>query len=327
MTMDSKNGSGPTEGNSGQAGEGFVSTSVEFPSCGEILRGNLLKPLSGSAPFPAIVMAPGMSGVKEGSIMQFATFFANSGFAVLAFDNINFGESGGSPRQEADPVLQRRGYRDAITFMTLRPEIDEDKIGIFGTSYSGGHTLEVAAHDRRVKCVVAQIPAISGQEAFRRAVRGDLRGAVLKMQDDDRKKRFLGEPAAVIKAVSDNPADLCVMPGRAAYEYFMEQGRVAPNWRNEVTLRSLDFYRGLDTTPYLPFISPTPLLMFVALDDELTAPDIALKAFATALEPKKLVLLPGGHFAPYGAEFELTSTSARDWFAKHLIIGGSAALN
>jgi uncharacterized protein len=120
---------------------------VDFPSCGATLRGQLLVPKT-DGPHAAIAMAPGMSGVKEGSIMKFAEFFASGGFAVLAYDNINFGSSGGEPRQEVDPVLQRRGYRDAITFLTFRPEIDEERIGIFGTSYSGGHVLEVAAHDQ-----------------------------------------------------------------------------------------------------------------------------------------------------------------------------------
>jgi len=41
-----------------------------------------------------------------------------------------------------------------------------------------------------------------------------------------------------------------------------------------------------------------------------------------ALEPKKLVLLSGGHFAPYEEEFELSSAAARDWFVGHL---GTAA--
>jgi uncharacterized protein len=226
-----------------------------------------------------------------------------------------------------DPVLQRRGYRDAITFLTLRPEIDEERIGIFGTSYSGGHVLEVAAHDRRVKCVVSQIPAISGFEAFRRSVRPDARAAVLRKQNKDRESRFLGLDPAMVKAVSDDPADFCAMPGRVSFDYFMEQARIAPNWRNELTLQSMDLYRGIDNAPFVPWISPTPLLMIVALGDEVTPPDLSLDAYSKAKEPKKLVLLPGNHFAAYSEEFTLTGNEARDWFTRHLVVGGSVALN
>jgi uncharacterized protein len=299
---------------------------VEFPSCGTTLRGTLLKPKEASEPLPCVVMAPGMSGVKEGSILKYAEYFARGGFAVIAYDNINFGESGGEPRQEVDPHLQRRGYRDAITFATLRSDIDGTRIGIFGTSYSGGHVLEVAAHDRRVRCVVSQIPAISGFHAFQR-LRSDVRADALRQQDEDRLARFQGQPPKMVKAVTDDPNEPCTMPGLAAYEYFMEQGRVAPNWQNSVTLRSLEFYRGIENAVFTPWISPTPLLMIVALGDELIGPELALDAYHQAREPKKLVLLPGGHFSPYEAEFSLTGNEARDWFTRHLLVGGTVGLN
>ena len=299
---------------------------VEFASCGTSLRGLFLMPKEKREALPTIVMAPGMSGVKEGSIMKYAEYFARGGFAVLAYDNINFGESGGEPRQEVDPALQRRGYRDAITYVSSRPEVDKTRIGIFGTSYSGGHVLEVAAHDRRVKCVVSQIPAISGFKAFQRLPR-PAQAAALKAQDEDREARYLGKPPKTLKAVSDDPTELCAMPGLAAYDYFMEQQRIAPNWKNSLTLRSMDLYRSVENSVFTPWISPTPLLMIVALEDDLAWPDLALDAYNQAKEPKKLVMLPGNHFCPYEAEFSLTGNEARDWFTRHLVVRGSVALN
>src|SRR5258705_928372 len=59
----------------------FDRLDVDFPSCAATLRGVLLLPRT-EGPFPVIVMAPGMTGVKEGSIMQFAEIFASGGFAV-----------------------------------------------------------------------------------------------------------------------------------------------------------------------------------------------------------------------------------------------------
>lgn len=300
---------------------------VEFPSCGVLLRGLLLVPKERQGKLPAIVMAPGMSGVKEGSIFKYAEFFARGGFVVLAYDNINFGDSEGEPRQEADPQLQRRGYRDAITFVSLRPEVDRQKIGIWGTSYAGGHVLEVAAHDRRVKCVVSQIGFASGIQNFLRRVTPQNREAFLAAQDADREARFLGKKPAVIKAVSNDPTELCAMAGPAAYEYFMDQAKQAPNWKNQLTLRSVDLTRSLENAAFTPYISPTPLLMIIALEDELISSDLALQSYRNALEPKRLVLLPGNHFSPYVKEFALTGNSARDWFTRHLMVGGSVALN
>jgi fermentation-respiration switch protein FrsA (DUF1100 family) len=300
---------------------------VEFASCGTKLSGLLMIPRRVAGPLPAIAMAPGLSGVKEGSIAKYADFFARGGFVVLAFDNINFGESGGEPRQEADPMLQRRGYRDAITFLCLQPEVDRERIGIWGTSYAGGHVLEIAAHDRRVRCVVSQIGAISGFEALRRAFRPAARQEILRETNQDRERRFEGHPPRMIKAVSNDPAEPCAMPGPAAYEYFMEQAKVAPSWQNRLTLRSLDLLWGLENSVFMPRITPTPLLMIVALEDELVPSDLSLAAYAQAHEPKKLVLLPGNHFTPYVEQFELTGNQARDWFTRHLIVGGSVGLN
>ena len=73
-----------------------------------------------------------------------------------------FGASDGSPRQEVDPIAQIRDYRDAITFAETLPGTDPARIGVWGSSYSGGHVLIVAAIDRRVKCVVSQVPMVSG---------------------------------------------------------------------------------------------------------------------------------------------------------------------
>ncbi|MFT4115398.1 MAG: alpha/beta fold hydrolase [Bradyrhizobium sp.] len=300
---------------------------VSFSSCGATLRGNLFLPQGATARLPAIAMAPGMSGVKEGSILKYAEYFARGGFAVLAYDNINFGASDGEPRQEADPQLQRRGYRDAITYLSLRPEVDADRIGIWGTSYSGGHVLEVAAHDRRVKCVVSQIAGASAMKTFVGRWRPEQRLALLALQDRDRVARFRGEPPAMIKAVSDVPGEACVMPGPVAFSYFMEQTKAAPSWRNEVTLRSVDLARSCENGAFLPHISPTPLLMIVALNDELAPSELSIAAFHTANEPKKLVLIPGHHFTPYVDEFALTGNEARDWFTRHLVVGGSVAIN
>ena len=58
--------------------------------------------------------------------------------------------------------------------------------------------------------------------------------------------------------------------------------------------------------------------MIVGLTDSITCTDLQLEAYNHALEPKKLVLMPGGHFAPYVEEFELSSSAARDWFSCHL---------
>ena len=70
---------------------------------------------------------------------------------------------------------------------------------------------------------------------------------------------------------------------------------------------------------YLPWISPTPLLMGVAENDVLTPTDIAIAGYATANEPKQLIIMPGGHFDAYIDGFDIAATAAVQWFTEHLV--------
>lgn len=132
-------------------------TDVEFDAEGVTLRGWLYRPDGGSARAPAVVMAHGFSAVKEMYLDAYADAFQASGLAVLVFDNRGFGASDGEPRQDIDPWAEVRDNRHAITWIQLQDGVDPDQIGVWGSSYSGGHVLVVGALDRRVRCVVSQV--------------------------------------------------------------------------------------------------------------------------------------------------------------------------
>src|SRR5438128_5736915 len=106
---------------------------------------------------PAVAMALGFGAVKEMYLEPFAHRFAAAGIAALVFDYRGFGSSGGEPRQRVFPHDQMEDYRNALTWLSLQPEIDADRRGVWGTSFSGAHVIEVAAHDPRVKAVVSQV--------------------------------------------------------------------------------------------------------------------------------------------------------------------------
>jgi uncharacterized protein len=180
---------------------------------------------------PTIVMAHGYSAVKEMYLDSFAEVFCKAGLACLVFDNRNFGASDGEPRQEIDPWQQVRDYRDAITFAETLETTDPERIGIWGSSYSGGHVLVVGAIDRRVKCVVAQVPLISGHANARRLIRADYI-AGLQMFDGDRRARMQGQPPATIPVVSESPAGPAGLPTPDSWTFFTGTGRDrAPAWR------------------------------------------------------------------------------------------------
>jgi len=114
------------------------------------------------------------------------------------------------------------------------------------------------------------------------------------------------------------------LPTPDSWEWFSETGkRRAPAWKNEVTLRSVELLMEYEPGMYVERISPTPLLMVVAAGDHLVPSDLALEAYQRAREPKRLVLLPGGHFDAYVKDFDTASGAARDWFFQHLGSPGS----
>lgn len=286
---------------------------------GLTLRGWLYLPTDAGGRHPAIVMAHGFTAVKEQYLDRYADVFARNGFAVLVYDNRNFGASEGLPRQEADPQLQVRDYRDAITYVSSLDAVDAARIGVWGSSYSGGHVLQVAAFDRRVKCVSSQVPAISGSADVRMAVRPDLMPALIEAFEDDRTARYAGEAPLLIDVVAEDPKADCALPGQDCYEFFTRSGdTVAPAWRNEVTLKSIELLNEYEPGYAVDRISPTPLQLIVALKDTVTVPDAALKAYEKALQPKHLVLLDCGHFDPYLNEFQASSGVAVEWFKRHL---------
>ena len=293
---------------------------IEFKTTdGTNLRGWHYLPEGRKGPHPTIVMAHGFSAVKEMYLDKFAEGFARSGQASVVYDNRNFGASDGEPRQEIDPWLQVRDYSDAITFAQRQSETDAERIGVWGSSYSGGHVLAVAAIDRRVKCVVSQVPAISGSQGFRRLVRADMLAGLNAMLAQDRRDRADGKPPAMVPVVDENPAAMSALPTADSYTWFTQtQQARAPSWRNEVTLRTVEYGFGYEPGAYIGNISPTPLLLIVAIQDHLAVSDLAIKAYEQAYEPKKLVLLPGGHFDAYVEEFDVASAAACDWFATHL---------
>src|SRR5487761_1710150 len=188
---------------------------IEFNAEGVTLRGWLYTPARAGAKVPAVVMAHGFSAVKEMYLDRFAECFAAAGLAALVFDNRNFGASDGEPRQEIDPWAQVRDYRHAITYASTLPEVDAARIGIWGSSYSGGHVLVAAAIDRRVKAVVSQVPLVSGHDNLRALVRADFIAGFREMFDDDRLARS-------------------ALPTPDSWQWFTETGKSrAPAWRNE----------------------------------------------------------------------------------------------
>ncbi len=296
---------------------------IEFDAEGVTLRGWFYEAENADGPAPCVVMAHGWSATRRIYLDRFAEVFAAAGMCVLLWDNRGFGDSDaapGKPRYEIDPWEQVRDYQHGISYAQNRPEVDPDRIGVWGSSFSGGHAFVVAAIDHRVKAVCGQAPFVSGAATYANLARVDNHVIDPALLAADRRARAAGEPPVMIPVIGTDPAQITGIPTPDAHEFFTHaQATFAPEWHNEVTLRSLELLRGYEPGHHLPLVTPTPLLMIVASHDGLTGGNLAASAFATAAEPKKIVFVPGGHFAAYtGPGFDTASAAARDWFTQHL---------
>jgi len=290
---------------------------VEFPAEGAISLLAWLYLPDSPKPLPAITMAHGYGGTREHGLECFARKFAEDGFVVLLHDHRGFGRSGGEPRQDIDPWQQIKDWRRAISYLEAREEVNADRIGLWGTSYAGGHALVLGATDRRLRCIVSQVPTISGYEQGLRRVNPDLLPALEQTFAEDERAQLRGEPVRYQALVSADPAVPASYRNPEAIDFY-QQSVSEGIWENKVTVRSTRLARMYEPGNWVSRVSPTPLLMVVAEDDKLTLTDLELAAYERALEPKKLVLIKGGHFDPYLSQFDISASAALDWFRTHL---------
>ena len=291
---------------------------IEFGAEGAVELGGWLYVPAGPGPHPAITMAHGYALVKEHALEPFAQAFADDGFVVLLHDHRGFGTSGGEPRQDVDPWRQIADWRRAISFLESRPEVDPERIGLWGTSYAGGHAIVLGATDRRLRCVVAMVPTISGYEQGLRRVPPDGVVALEQAFAEDERAQARGEPPRYTALVSADPAVPASYRSPDAVDFFLQPLPEGTRWENAVTVRSTRAARMYEPGMWVDRVSPTPLLMVVAINDTVTVADLALAAYERALEPKRLELIPSGHFGPYLSSFAKSSDAARAWFRHHL---------
>ena len=122
---------------------------------GITLAADLYKPKNVSGKYPAIAVSGPFGAVKEQCSGLYAQTMAEKGYLTIAFDPSFTGESGGYPRFMASPDINTEDFMAAVDFLSVREDVDPDKIGIIGICGWGGMALNAAALDTRIKATVA----------------------------------------------------------------------------------------------------------------------------------------------------------------------------
>jgi hypothetical protein len=309
--------------------EGVLSaTRVTFTSDGLELVGILRLPEgAGSEPRPGLVFTGPITGVKEQVVSNYAERLTHRGFATLALDHRNWGESGGERRQHEDPEGKISDLRDAVSFLGGRREVDAERIGVVGVCLGGGYALRAAAFDPRLKAAACVAGAYMGPKDFeamfggREGFRGFLGNFVGAAQE-----RFRTGEEAYLAAVS-NDGTPSAMQGEEPYAYYGTERSASPGWVNRLSVESQLRMMTTNLMEAADFISPTPLLIVHGRVDDFCSPLLAQEAFDRAGEPKEILWLDTtNHIDLYdGEQYVAPAIERIVEFLERRLVGAPAA--
>lgn len=284
---------------------------ISYTVGNETVYGDLFTPADISPPYAAVISGPGFGGVKEMLMPDYARRIASQGMASLNIDYRNWGESTGQPRQDLDPQRQIEDLKAGLDYLQSRPDIDQDKLGIWGTSMAGGHTISLTAMDKRIKAAVAIIPFLSPPKA-------KLSLRVLIAVSLAAIRGVFGLKPSTIPIFAENLGARAVMTSDGGWEWMKSIIKNAPTYKNLVTTRSL-----LKVSNYQPGTRAAdikiPLMLISAKDDTIT-PHQPIERFLNELNTKsKLMAFPGSHFELFGAHLEATADITANWLKQNLL--------
>ncbi len=298
-------------------------TDLTFPSGGDEIAAWLYRPETGDdARSPCIVMAHGFSATRADALPAYAERFADAGYGVVLFDYRGFGDSGGAPRQVIDIRRQQEDYEAAIRFACRQPWVDPERIALFGSSFSGGHVVDVASRDRRIAAVIAQAPFADGVAQLRhtppkvaaRATFDGLRDLLAAAR---------GRAPVTIRPTGA-PGSYAVMTAPEAEPGFASIVGSGSRWENAVGARIMLFVGAWRPVVKARAVT-APLLVCVCDRDETTPPGPAVQMALNA--PRgEVVHYPIGHFDIYtGTDFERAVSDQLAFLQRVLVPAGVGA--
>lgn len=279
---------------------------VTFASQGELCSAWYLRgegdAFAGENGRPCVVMAHGVGGTRDSGLLPFAKAFADAGLDVVLFDYRCFGASSGEPRQFGTPARHRDDYRAAVEFARGLERVDPDRIVLWGTSWSGGHVVHVAADDPRIAAVISQTPDLDGlrtlwqiarygnRRQLARVTLAGLRDAVGALRGRPPYMIPVAAPQGEVAALSSDDA----LPGYAKI--------AGPSFRNEITARAV-LHEGRNRAISRIDELNCPILIQVAEYDSL-APATACEAAAWRAKGRsEMRSYPCEHFDIYLGEW------------------------
>jgi dipeptidyl aminopeptidase/acylaminoacyl peptidase len=291
-----------------------VTVRIPTPS-GDEIEAWVYRPES-DGPHPAVVMAHGFAAVKAGGLAPFAQRFCREGFTAVAFDYRKWGGSTGQPREEASIPRQGEDYHTVIDWAMAEPDIDEARIFIWGTSFSGLHAVEIAATDARLRGAIAQNPLVDGLAGLKMATTSHALHA-LAVGLLDRVGSLFGRPPRYVPA-GVGPGEFGAVSNMEALAGLdIIRPKDGTQWYNRVAARSL-----LGIAAHRPARKAAdircPILLVIAENDTIAPAGPALRV-AEHAPRAELIRSRGDHYDVYqgGEDYDNVVTAEVEFLHRH----------
>lgn len=259
----------------------------------------------------AVIFCHGFTGVKEMFLPQNAERLRAEGYITLNFDYRYFGESGGEPRSRLVPMAQVEDIRSAMTYMQSLPEVNPDRIGLYGTSFGCANVVYTAGIDERATCTVAVVGPGDCERQFRLGPNFD---AFM-----DKVRRAKTAFVTTGKVTYMQTARMMARDPDVVADLQKNQS-LFPTWRPEVSFESLADIMEFKPENVADRISPRAILWIHTDRDKLVPLYEAQSMYAKARHPKKLIVLENMvHEDVYrGQGFEQVVQHTNAWFKEHM---------
>ena len=293
---------------------------VQFRSGDDRISAWLYRPATaGDADVHLLVMAHGLGAVRTMRLDVYAERFSAAGYACLVFDYRHFGDSEGEPRQLLDIGMQLADWAAAVAYARTLDGIDGSRIGLWGTSFSGGHVIASAARLPGIAAAVAQCPFTDGFAsigAIKPLTAVRMTTAALR----DMLRARLGKPPLMIPTAG-MPGEVALMTAPDAYSGYLRLVPDGVELRNEVAARI-----GVKVLAYRPGRSAAKIacpILFCVCETDSVAPAGPTLRYAAKAPRGEIKTYPEGHFAIYVDEaFERVVADQLAFLDKHLKSGG-----
>ena len=289
---------------------------VEFYSEGYKLCGDVFVPdgIARGEQRAAVLLCHGYTGVKDLYLPNNARVLNDAGYVAMTFDYKGWGESEGISPHRLAPYSRVADVQAAMTFLGVLPEVDETRIGIYGTSYGGATVSWVGAIDPRAKCIVSVVGIGNGARWMSRVRRIDEWFDLLERSRSDREQRALTGKSEMAERSE------ILLPDRQSAALAAAQRANNPSAASTIPMEYVDDTIGFNPEWIVGKIAPRPILFITSDNDRLVLPEESEQLYANAGEPKKLVMLKGvGHYEVYEEPaFSEVMDHTVDWYRKYL---------